>query len=441
MRRRHSPLPLLHAPEELEDPHVSVERARRVRTARVVVADYGQLQQDFPQLRDPLWQQGPEPTPGPLREEVRARIDAWLIRSAALISERQASQSRVNTPIETEEEPIAVYRPPRYGRAFVARVPDGLLDLKGTGVAPGVEPTPEGQSDGLLPLEKALADLCIQEVIDGIFAHAGVAFWTVPTYAVLDLGFDIILANGQRAPAGLQVRKAHRRPLGGAELPRRGSAEQHVKFEIEMLLRHYGVTSSNAATTLSVEEHAGQLRFLYGGKPIDLYEPGELVPIEQAVRELGAWQLDCVNIQNTREVSLNPSSTHLVDFGHYRVYSRFERPVLSLVSDRLMRWGGALGPDHPHFVAPHPDVALPEEHWGQCPAPAEVAQARGFAPGTLRPRATLVAYEWVQGLRSGALDRDAVRALMEAYVATATSRFTERSDGQQGISSAGGPAA
>ncbi len=434
-----SSLPHLRRPEDLEEPGLRAEPALRVSTASVVVADYARLQSEFPQLRDPvLLADEPNLAPEQRRAAVQSRIDAWLIREAALISACQAAQDRVNTPIETVGEPLDAYRPPRYGRSFVAWVRgaggaldlqrEGLLDLKGTGVAPAVEPTRVGQSDGLFMLEKALADLCIQNVLDAIFAHAGVAFYTVPTYAVLDLGFDILLEMGQRVPAGLQVRKGHRRPLGGAELPKRGSAEQHVKFEIEMLLRHYGVTSSNSATTLSVVDHEGRLCAVYAGKPVDLYSQRDLEPLVRVVEETGARRFDCINIQTTREFSTSPSSAHLVDFGHYRVHDHFDHPVVSLVSDRVLRWGGFLAPDHPYFIHPNPAFALPMEGWGASVPPDDFARARGFPPGHPRPKTMLLAYEWVNGLRSGVLSRDDVQAQMEAHVATATCRFAALSE-------------
>lgn len=408
---------VLCRPDELDDRDVTPEPARRVRTARVVIANHAQLRADIPELRACT---SPE-------------VDAWLLRHAALISEQQARQCRVNTPIEIAGEPIEVFRPPRYGRAFVSWVrgaPAGvsrLLDLKGTGVAPAVTPSFDGQSDGLLPLEKALADVAMQELIDAIFRHAGVQFYTVPTYAVLDLGFDIRLEGGQKVPAGLQVRRAHRRPPGGAELPARGSVEQLVKFEIELLLRHYGVTSCNRASTLVVIERHGRLHLFYGGKPVDIYDDAALAPLEPTLRAFGggarAWRFDCVNIQNTRELSSEPSTAQLVDFGHYRVRDRFEDPVLSLVADRVLRWGGALGTAHPDFVVPEPSVAVPVEHWGPAPPGPDIAAARNFTSGRLRPMTTLRAYSWVERLRAGKIDGATVRALMDAHLATATERF------------------
>src|SRR5262249_31617144 len=143
--------------EDLEEPGVQNDRAYRVNGARVVFADYDRLRADFPWLRtehlagrhaDLLRHEGP-------RQEERAReiIDAWLLEHAALISESQVGQAVVNTPIPYYGEPVDVYRLPRGGRAFsvpvqadpAAPLPagepaEGLLNLKGVGVGPGITP-------------------------------------------------------------------------------------------------------------------------------------------------------------------------------------------------------------------------------------------------------------------------------------------------------------
>jgi hypothetical protein len=60
-----------------------------------------------------------------------------------------------------------------------------------------------------------------QSLIDEIFRRAAPWFWTVPVYGVVDLGFDARTRDGERVPAGLLVRRAHRRPPGAMDLPPR----------------------------------------------------------------------------------------------------------------------------------------------------------------------------------------------------------------------------
>lgn len=358
---------LLHV-EELYQPSVAHESAVRLADARVVLADYELLQADFPYLSTPaLLRAHPElDALDPIAREqaIHARLDAWLLQHAGLISSRQTVANDVNTEIPTTGERVRVARPPRYGRALVVPLPlGGLLDLKGAGVADDATPSKRVHETGLMPLGEALSDWAYQRVIDRMLRHAESGFWSLPTYAVLSLGFNIH-GSDRMMPAGLQVRRAHRRPLLGGDLPSRGTVGQRIKFEIEMILRHFGVTSCNVVTLIerTRDGESDVPRYTYGGAPITGVAPEQRRQLE---RSLGAEHdvFEGVNIQITREFCLQPRSAQLVDFGHYEVRPRFERPVVSLVNDRLLRWGGALTPSHPHFVQPDPALLLPLDEW------------------------------------------------------------------------------
>src|SRR5438477_598594 len=99
-------------------PKIKKEKVARVKTARVVVADYALIRRDFPsteKMTDP-------------------QIDAWLLDKTAYISIPQIRQAKVNTEIsydlfDTKE----VYRPIGYGRAWVAQADGKLFDVKGGG--------------------------------------------------------------------------------------------------------------------------------------------------------------------------------------------------------------------------------------------------------------------------------------------------------------------
>jgi hypothetical protein len=155
-----------------------------------------------------------------------------------------------------------VHRPPRYGRGLVVPVEGGLLDIKGAGVGPGVTPTIAGAADGLLYLEKALADHVVQQFIDEIF----------------------------------RVTKSRFRSDG--------------------------------------------MECFYGGKPIDIYAPETIADFSSRAGLDRNLTFDCVNIQTARIEDPN-AEVWLVDFGQYRIRTKFDLPVLSLVSDRPLRWGGA----------------------------------------------------------------------------------------------------
>ena len=432
-QRHPSPEPLLRSPEELDDPDVSAEPVFRVATARVAWANYRLLRQDFPQLRGKaLVAPHPELRELPTRRRpaaCRRLIDDWLLCNAAVVSRGQLEAEGVNTPIEVHGEPVEAYRPPRYGRAVVVSLannrgalpgalepawddePDGLLDVKGAGVAPGVRATTDVHGTGLMELGEALSDLVFQEAVEAVFRHARTLFTGVPVYAVLDLGFDLRKPGGEEVPAGLQVRRSHRRPRGGAELPPSGSDGQFVKFEIEMLLRQYGITSSNVASLMTIERRDdGRLEIFYGGHPVDKGYWRNKRQEEEFLAAIGAdgpARFEGVNVQLTREIKRHPSRAQLVDFGSYGVHERFEHPVLSLVCDRLMRWGRAIGPENPHFPVPHEDFRLPMEHWGWRP---------------LRALAAELAAE----VRAGRLAPNQLRARLNNLLLTATERLERR---------------
>ncbi|MCU1348399.1 MAG: hypothetical protein JWO56_1429 [Acidobacteria bacterium] len=345
-----APVPLPRTVFDLADPGIHPELVLRVDGARVVFADYPLLREDFPQLA------GAPP----------AAIDEWLLRAAAVVSEPQAAQETVNTKIATTGEKIGAFRPPLYGRAVVTS-PDGggLLDVKGTGVAPGLAPLNRSHANGLLALGEALANMAIREVMERIFRRANTGFSTVPDYAVIDLGFDVRDLFGPSTPACAQVRRAHRRPPAGIELPLAGSPEQQLKLEIEILLRHYGMTSCSPATSFELDDSSGKLEMRYADKPMPPHSDEQMEQIRKLTRyEGGKLTIEGVNVQLTRESGIQPSRATAIDFGHYSVRERFELPVVSLVRDRLIRWGGALWPGDPHFPRPSARLCLPLESWG-----------------------------------------------------------------------------
>ncbi|HLT40605.1 MAG TPA: hypothetical protein VK034_30215, partial [Enhygromyxa sp.] len=277
--------PTLRHVEELYQPTLARESALRLAEAEVVFADHELLAADFPQLADATAEQ----------------IDAWLLEHAALISSKQTETNEVNTRIPTTDERVEVVRPPRYGRALVAPVPGGgLLDIKGAGVQPTATPSLRVYQSGLMFLGEALADFAYQRVMDRAFRYAESNFRSLPTYAILSAGFRLFSDIGW-IPAGLQIRRAHRRPLFGGDLPSGQTAAQKVKFEIEMVLRHFGLTSCNAATVIERSQtESGEIRYSYAGQPIPGHTPEQLSAIEAVVGS-GHDRFEGVNIQLIRE--------------------------------------------------------------------------------------------------------------------------------------------
>ena len=281
--------PLLREIADLDEPAVGKEDIYHVSSARVVLAEYELLQHDFADLSEKnLIRRNPDL--GRLdaterRAAIRSIVDDWLIANAAFVSAPQVGQAIVNTPIATDGGPIAGYRPPRYGRSVVVSlkenarlrgptaprwdIGDGLLDLKGAGVEAGKIPSHEMHWDGLEYLGVALGDFILRTIVEEIFRRAAPGLWSVPIYAILDLGFDVRSGWRGTAEAGMHVRRGHRRPLMGSSLPASGSPEEQVQCEIEMLLRNYGVTSIAGVSALMIEEQNGSITASIGGEVLE----------------------------------------------------------------------------------------------------------------------------------------------------------------------------
>jgi hypothetical protein len=401
-------VPLPRTVFDLADPSIRPELALRVEGARVVFADYDLLRNDFPQLA----------------AASRGAIDEWLLRNAAVISAPQAAQETVNTKIATTGDTVPAFRPPLYGRAVVtAPEGGGLLDVKGAGVAPGLAPLNRSHANGLLAHGEALANIAFREVMERIFRRANSGFSTVPEYAVIDLGFDVRDLFGPLTPACVQIRRAHRRPVGGVELPLAGSPEQHVKLEIELLLRHYGMTSCSPATSFILDDSSGKLELRYADKPMPPHSDEQIVSIRKLTRYGGGkLTIEGVNVQLTRESAIRPSRATVIDFGHYSVRERFELPVVSLVRDRLIRWGGALRPADASFPQPSPKLRLPLEAWGTPDKPDPRYAVPGH-PELIWPSPFVLGFELAHGFRDGTIPGDEVRARLDAVLAEVEARW------------------
>lgn len=421
--------PILRDIDDLDEPEVEPEQVHRLEGARVVFFDHALLAHDFPELetrrivaREPALARA---SAAARARGVKQAVEDWLLRNAALMSRSQLTgvERRVTTPIRTTGAMVRAHRPPRYGRALVSAIADtetephrerwyrgrprGLLDLKGAGVAPGKTPGLDAYTSGLSSLYRILSDLFYQWLFDELARRAAPYLWSVPSYAVLDLGFEILSAAP--APAGMQVRRAHRRPRSAVELPAVGSPEEQLKFEIEALIRHYGLTSCTYGTSIHVHERKGRLGVDTGPLPVELDARRE-----QKLRALmrgheAPLRFDGLNVQLTRESSLSPRHAQLVDFGHYSVRDTFESPLVGLVRDRFLRMGSVVWPSSPHFVRPDPRVAIPRAL---------------YSSSVTKPWA----FDLARRFRSGEITGDEVRTSIEARVRSATAGWDSQGD-------------
>ena len=371
--------PILRTIEEFDEEKVESETVDQLVEARVVFANYELLQHDFPYLQDDKLEQTYPDLQNLVgrdkRLAIRSILDDWLKSNAAFISGRQINQTLVNSRIETTGQKITAFRPSNYGRAVVVPVKDlgghsgngtskGLLDLKGIGTAPNAEPRNKSQSNGLLELGQALREVMFGEFFNAVFQYEGVPYRPIPIYGVLDLGFDIKFTTGERIPAGMMVRRVHRRPIYRWGIKQIGDPALAVEMELELLLRKYGITSVSSLTTVDIFSDNGAMVVKYGAHILS-FRAAEVEWIRKRINFTGQKiRFEGMNFQFTREVNLDPPTPQIVDFGQFRVKKKLENPILSLVADHLVRLGEIIYPDDPRFVQPDERIRLPYEIWG-----------------------------------------------------------------------------
>jgi hypothetical protein len=264
-----------------------------------MLADYELLRADCPRLRSVC----------------HSDIDACLLDQAALISAEQAAQQITNAPISVTGDERPGWRPPHYGRSAVVQTTNGpgILDVKGVGMPRGKKPRRRPYETGLWEAYVALWEAQFQWVLDAIVERVAPDLWTLPIYAILDTG---VLTFPQHydgfVPGAITARRAHRRPRGN-ELPKPGSQQEFLKFEVEMLLRSYGITSTRG-TQLEIREENQHPDILYNGRPIEYLN---LAQRNEMLRRFGPppARYDCLNIQLVENQFQLGIRAELVDFG------------------------------------------------------------------------------------------------------------------------------
>ena len=440
-----SPGPVLTSIEDLDQDGGFHETVVRVIGARVVYANYDLLKHDFPQLQDDAMEnEFPrlKSLKGNAKQKAHChKIDEWIIRNTAFVSQRQAKQSVVNTTIAIGNETVKAYRPTGYGRALVFSTEENdkqllpankretvfenrLIDVKGTGVAPGLQPVNAPYSNGLNRLAFALFELIIRELLQRIFRHCNTAIQTLPLYAIIDPGFDEQNWKMPFTPAAFMVRRAHRRPKNSVGLYPYGSSGQLVQIEIEQLLRKYGITSVNTATTVKVKvgKEKGELRIHYGDQLVDFFSEKERMEIERVSHckeDIDTISFDGINIQYTREIGLDPTIATLVDFQSYTIKERFDDPLLSLVSDKPLRWGGAVWPHDEDFVRPDPSLQIPFH------LVSDTGNIYGYDLGEGKIKIDSLCYGLAHDFRANRISRESLLHTLQTYLDMLTAHWTD----------------
>jgi len=308
-----------HASPPLRDPaklwEAKEETVLKLKHARVIIADYDLIRKDFPEIS----------------KMSNLQIDQWLVDHTGYLSIQQVAQQEVNGPVPVTGEATTAYRPREYGRAHVFKAGHGLIDAKGSG---GIDPHAGFERTGLATLGEMIREYLMEKLVSKAFKHMGGKYETVPCYAVLDLGFS---AKGsgtkdQDVPAGMVLRRAHVRHhkgvIGKREREDPVVLPKELQYEIEMALRHYGLTST-------INLFPGQYKNTLSG--------------------------DQLNIQGDENGAV-------IDFAGFRVRKHFDRPVYysydehgnAAVSDKDI----AIRPGAKGFVQPDPRLQIPLKLWG-----------------------------------------------------------------------------
>jgi hypothetical protein len=320
-----------------------------------VFADLPLLRHDFPLLAD----------------ADTTEIENWLLREAAIISAGQLRHKEVNTLISINEKKIGALRPPRYGRSLIVATEQrdttgaGLLDVKGCGIAEGVIPSTALHRSGLMQLGEAIQDSLVQWTIEAVFASVESQFSALPLYGVIDPGFDVVTPDGRMVPAGIQVRRAHRRAPGGIELPLMISTESYRKAEVEMLLRRFGVSSANHGTRFEIGIRNDAVFIKYGGQEVSTSElDGQYLCAFLEIPDdwEGNYFFDGINVQFTAADSVE-DVPGIVDFGQFTFHERFNFGIVNLVRDRPFLMGGAMRRSDPRAIRVSEDLRIPVEYW------------------------------------------------------------------------------
>jgi hypothetical protein len=229
--------------------------------------------------------------------------------------------------------------------------------VKGLGVTPGRTPAERGHGTGLLYLSLALREVITEQLLRRVFDHAGLHILTVRNYAVIDLGFDT--RYPKVSPAGLLVRQAYQRD---DELKKAGSVEDQLELEVELVLRRYGISARFLGPWVSVStDSEGRVTTSYGMPP----EPMTQLQLEQLHGLTGFIPkdlvIDGINVQFTREKSLQPLAGRLIDLGVFSIYRKFDSALATLVADRPLYLGQIIFPGDARFIQPDPTIRIPSE--------------------------------------------------------------------------------
>jgi hypothetical protein len=273
------------------DPAPPQERVVRLKSARVVAADYDLLARDFVEL-DRLTDEA--------IEHWHRRLDAWLLDRTGYMAETQVRNSEAELiqeriapeMIDRNSPAVTAYRPEGQRRGLVFSSPDNRktidFEIKGAG-ARDPQLSRLQNRNGLISLAESKREFDMAHEIGALGeriakdTHGAVRILERGHYAVIDWGFKMKDAEGKLIPAGAVVR----RPAPRTDFTFNSGLPPDRALETELALRKYGVTSAGKSHVLRVQNADGgedvinlQGRVLKDGS-VELVDFGTIVRVPE----------------------------------------------------------------------------------------------------------------------------------------------------------------
>jgi hypothetical protein len=285
----------------------------------------------------------------------------------------------------------------------------------------GEQPNLLLHGNGLLLLNEAIEELLNQLIIDRLFQRSKTNIRGVPLYAVLSLGFCGRKSTSGLLPAGALVRRPHHRIGDQGIEASMSAASRRIGMLVELLLRHFGMTSVRDATRLSIWKDGEQIHHDYGGDQLPDLRIATLHDLVRLSRKPVPIVFDIINIQHTRTSTLDPLKIELCDFGHYGAMPASNNPLMKFITRESELDANVLWPDHEGWVQPSMQDAVNFDHMGRRTLPDDLSDWSGIrAPFDFLLGPTIFGLGLARQIGQGKISRSDIAAGISRFVQDAT---------------------
>lgn len=354
--------PILTGRDDFAGQPLQEEELHRLTSARVVFARYDLLRHDFD-----------------LDGRSDREIDDWLIAHCGIVSQPQAAQTETNTRCPIGSGMRAAFRPPAYGRAAVVPVDrqPRLIDVKGIGVRPDKVPQRVKHRTGVLDATSALHEVLFEWLIAAVLQHTGARAEVVPTYGLLDLGFEAIGLDGEHQPAFAMARRAHVRPRSMWGDDPLAPEELAAATELVLLLRRYGILRDDGPFEICRRGHDIVLHAF--GREY-LFQGAEVERVTAMLRWNGEpLRIHVGSVQYASGMRQRPPAPQLIDFGGFLVSWEYPLPIYVATAYNFELVGEVVHLDDPRYPVAGPGRV--SQIANEMPRRLAAAYARGARDG------------------------------------------------------------